>query len=239
MDRSFIIAELRRCATENGGTPLGKDRFERATGIRESDWSGRYWVRWSDLVREAGFEPQTMTASYADEHLLDQLALLISEVGHWPVRTELRLRRRTHPDFPSDKVYDRFGQHEDLIGRVLTYAEEGGYEDVAAICRSVLASRPSAQARTAPPDTSVGFVYLMKSGKHFKIGHSKSVGRRQYDLAIQLPERLTLIHSFETDDPEGIERYWHDRFASKRLNGEWFALTSDDVAAFKRRKRFM
>jgi hypothetical protein len=75
----------------------------------------------------------------------------------------------------------------------------------------------------------------MKSGKHYKIGHSNSAGRREYELAIQLPEKLTTVHTIRTDDPPGIETYWHNRFAAKRLRGEWFDLTRDEVQAFKRR----
>ncbi len=81
-----------------------------------------------------------------------------------------------------------------------------------------------------------GYVYLMKSGKYHKIGRSVSVERRHRDLAIQLPEELKVIHEIATDDPVGIEAYWHKRFKEQRLNGEWFNLGADDINAFKRRR---
>ena len=78
----------------------------------------------------------------------------------------------------------------------------------------------------------------MKAGVYFKIGRSSSFERRSRELAIQLPERAERVHVIRTDDPIGIELYWHRRFESKRKNGEWFELSSQDVKAFKRR-RFM
>ncbi|MGH9930198.1 MAG: GIY-YIG nuclease family protein [Pyrinomonadaceae bacterium] len=78
---------------------------------------------------------------------------------------------------------------------------------------------------------------MMKSGRHYKIGRTNSLGRRGSELAIKIPVSPKTIHTIETDDPVGVEAYWHRRFAEKRGEGEWFDLSIDDVRAFKRWKR--
>ena len=81
-------------------------------------------------------------------------------------------------------------------------------------------------------------LWLSSQGSGHKIGKINSIERRTYELKIQLPEEAKRIHYIKTDDPVGIEAYWHNRFMGKHKNGEWFELSAADVKSFKRR-RFM
>ena len=88
------------------------------------------------------------------------------------------------------------------------------------------------------PTVAFGSVYLLKGpGSRYKIGRTNAFGRRRRELSIQLPFDTRKVHVIETDDPAGVEAYWHQRFAARRINSEWFELDTADVAAFKRWKR--
>jgi hypothetical protein len=232
-----VLAEIRRTAATNGDVPLGKERFLAATGIRESAWKGIHWVNWADAVREAGYAPNEMQSAYDATFLLDSFVKLIQELGHFPVNAEVRMKNRRDPDFPNAKVFSRLGLEAQLAARVLEHAKALGLSDVVALCAPIaLPPNHDTSDDDGTADVPLGFVYLIRFGRHFKIGRSNSTGRRQRELAIQLPEKTSLVHSITTDDPIGIEDYWHRRFADKRGNGEWFSLTRQDISAFRRRK---
>ncbi|MBI1348491.1 GIY-YIG nuclease family protein [bacterium] len=237
MDKTHILNEIRRLAVENGDAPVGRERFERETGIRESDWSGKYWIRWNDAVREAGYEPNQLNAAHDEEFMLSAYIGLVRELGKVPVQAELEMKRRNDANFPSSKTFRRFGGKNGLISHAAGYCEQNQLHDVLDLLRPAL----ELATRTTPDEPeeiepSLGYVYLLQAGKYFKIGRTNSLGRREYEIGLQLPERAKTVHVIETDDPVGIESYWHRRFAECRKNGEWFELKSTDVKAFKRRK---
>jgi hypothetical protein len=238
MNKQQILEEIRRTTKANGGAPLGHKRFEQETGISYHDWWGKYWGKWSDAVREAGFAPNSLRDAYSDELLLEKMALFVRELGRFPGNGDIRLKKRSDPSFPNDKSFDaHFGTRLKLRQAVVEYCRVNpGFDDVPPLCGPIASNTESPQVEEMRVSAIVGFVYLMKSGKHYKIGKTNAAGRREYELAIQLPEKLKSVHVIKTDDPDGIEAYWHKRFAAKRANGEWFDLTREDVDAFKRRK---
>lgn len=236
MTKQHILDEICRTASANGGEPLGRMRFEQETGIKYHDWWGKYWARWGEAVQEAGFAPNALQDAFSDEILLEKLAAFIRELGRFPANGDLRIKKRKDPTFPNDKVFDaHFGPRPKLRRAVVEYCQtHSDFEDVVTLCGPI-PSEDEVSKKESAAQFIVGFVYLMKSGKHYKIGKTNAAGRREYELAIQLPERLTTVHVIKTDDPDGIEAYWHRRFAAKRGNGEWFALAPEDVQAFRRR----
>jgi hypothetical protein len=240
LNKQHILDEIKRTAKAGGGAPLGKRQFLTETGIKESDWLGRYWARWSDAVREAGLVPNTRRAKTDEDVLLAQLGTLIRGLGRYPTVGEMRLRKRQDDAFPNHKVLERSGSRQQWIERLLAFCERtDGWSDVAAICRTI-AIAPESRESESRGDFDAGYVYLalMKVGRErrYKIGKADIVERRARQIAVQLPEDLELMHAISTDDAYGIEDYWHKRFAEKRRGGEWFELTATDVKAFRRRK---
>ncbi|HLZ14603.1 MAG TPA: GIY-YIG nuclease family protein [Candidatus Saccharimonadales bacterium] len=237
MQREDILAEIRRTARENGGKPLGRERFERITGIKPYDWA-KYWARFGDAQKEAGFKPNTLMAAYDEVHLLDKLAELTQELGKFPTHAERRMKSFNDSSFPNVGTFQRMGNKHEVLGKLLAYcSSQSKYADVIQILKGELAetfSTSGAKDSVANEDAPYGSVYLFKSGRYYKIGMTKDTVRRGSELRIQLPERMDLIHVIQTDDPSGIEAYWHKRFEAKRMNGEWFNLTPADVRAFKR-----
>jgi hypothetical protein len=241
MDKDHIIREIQRTAKANGGVALGRKRFEQATGIRYCDWYGRHWTRWEDAVREARVEPSRMNEAFDEEFLLAHLAMLTRRLGRVPVQGDLLMARRGDSEFPSANVFQRLGTKARRASRILAYCEaNSGYDDVAALWREVVTAGPATgvvEAQDAP--ATVGYVYLLKHGtrREYKIGRTNNPLRREGELGIQLPEKCQPVHYIQTDDADGVEAYWHRRFATKRKEGEWFALTPQDVRAFKRWRR--
>lgn len=237
-EKDYIIQEIIRTTKENGGKPLGMQKFENATGIKKWEWLGRHWSKWSDALMEVGYEPNKFNESYNEEIVLRKLISLIREIKKFPSSGELKLKIYNDKTFPSTTVFEKLGKQKEKIAKVIEYCKnKEEMFDILEICLPLLNSEKEIiETETTLENTNFGFVYLMKSGRYYKIGRSNDADRRAYELRIILPEKLEVIHKIKTDDPIGIEEYWHKRFKDKRKNGEWFELTRQDIEIFRRRK---
>ena len=238
MKKADILEEIKRTAEANGRVPLGMQKFASETGIKVSDWRGTHWVRWSDAVREAGLAPNQLTGAYDSKELLNEYAQLAQDLGRLPTDPDLRIKHCNDSRFPPANTFNkRLGTKSALVKQLLEFCRaREEYADVVRLCEEYAPRHREVFKESSDQDAEIGFVYLIKSGRYYKIGKTNAAGRRQYELAIQLPERPKTIHVIRTDDPNGIEAYWHKRFEAKRKNGEWFDLDSKDVIAFRRRK---
>jgi hypothetical protein len=234
--KQTIILEIKRIASVNEGKPPGKITFERETGIKQSSWTGVIWARWGDALVEAGYSPNAFQSKSDETHLLTKLCEAFRHYGRVASEAELRLyHRNIDPDFPSHGTFNlNFGSKAATLKRLKEWIEgKPDFSDVVSILPITMSEKEGDSKFLKQTDSSV---YLIKSGKHFKIGRSDEIERRMKEIRIALPEAARLDHVIVTDDPAGIEAYWHRRFADRRANGEWFALTASDVLAFKRRK---
>jgi hypothetical protein len=198
MDKQQIVAEIKRIALDNGGHAPGTQAFERATGVRKADWYPHIWLRWSDALVEAGYAPNTFQTR--DEVLIESYIGLARELGRFPLEGEIRRKARSDASFPSHSAFYRFGGKRNLLAALATYCRKTpGCEDVLALCtQEENASERASTERQREAKVATGFVYLMKSGPHYKIGRTNSMGRRGSELAVKIPVPPTTIHSIET-----------------------------------------
>ncbi|HCM45691.1 MAG: hypothetical protein UV92_C0004G0018 [Parcubacteria group bacterium GW2011_GWA1_43_27] len=231
-----ILQEIKRTAKENRGQTLGQTTFRKVTGIGLHEWT-KYWARWGDAVREAKVRPNRKWMYYPDDILIRKVISKIRKYHKYPTIYELKVDVNNGDDFPLHIFKKRKQAY--IVEKVLEFCKgKRAYKDIVLACEPILKKLDTKSASSTRSD-EVGEVYLFKSGRYYKIGKAKDTVRRGSELRIQLPEQMVLIHKILTDDPYGVEEYWHKRFSAKAMKGEWFNLDPSDIVAFKRWKKII
>lgn len=99
--------------------------------------------------------------------------------------------------------------------------------------RRLHAEKKAAKKKSSVSDTW-GYVYLLQSPTSaYKIGRTNNPKSRRRTFGVKLPFEVEYIVVIETDNMFELERTLHARFDDKRVNGEWFDLSADDVEYIK------
>ena len=77
-----------------------------------------------------------------------------------------------------------------------------------------------------------GYTYLLSNGRAYKIGiTTKTVTKRVAELQTGSPGKIEISGYSYNKNAAEMEQFLHNRYAPKRLEGEWFDLSNDDVAS--------
>ncbi len=210
--------------------------FARETLVSEDQWKGKLWDRWGDALTEAGYGAKPAPQRLSPENVLIKIVQACRAYQKIPTYAELTLYRAGNPGLPStQEIATLFSGRSGLLLALakLALADEQ-YADIKAMLPP---ETPSADETVYKGTKNTdGLVYLIKSGAQYKIGQTEKIERGFNEIEISLPAKSAIIHTIRTDDPPGIEAYWHNRFRDKRADGDWFKLLPADISAFQKRK---
>lgn len=236
LTREFIIETYQNVVKNCGGRVVGLRVFERKTGISAAYWWGGYWRSWTEFQADAGFEPNRRPPRHTEEFLVRRFVELAMEMGKLPTHADMRIRSRQDPSFPSPSAFTRRTRYDVMLRKVADYCE--GKPELAALVEWVEQRRGWVIARRSKPGRAQGIVYMLREKDCFlyTLRKARGCGARFRRSAARLSCRPETVHVIDTDDPEGIERYWRQRFKSKLLPGGRYRLLPDDLGAFRKRK---
>jgi hypothetical protein len=146
--------------------------------------------------------------------ILSPMKLDDEELDHWIEVLESFLRQ-------TDVVFSG-----ELTNPLAAIKQEKQRRENAAILRN--------QKQQRRQETGKGYVYLLRTDiGYYKIGRTKNIKGRMRAFGIQLPFNVECEHVIPSEDMMSLEKSLHERFASQRVNGEWFNLSADDVVYIK------
>lgn len=126
-----------------------------------------------------------------------------------------------------DKIFSEFSEEgwellrDSEFGEIARMREERRIDS---------ASDPS--NRKAVKASRCGFVYVMRDTHldAYKIGFSNNPQHRERTLQAEKPS-IELLHKWQGTIAD--EEMLHTAFAAKRIRGEWFRLTSEDIESIR------
>ena len=74
-----------------------------------------------------------------------------------------------------------------------------------------------------------GFLYVVRCGDNFKIGHTFNFSRRLKALRHANPFGVHTVLILKLSNPSLVERRLHRLFAERHWTGEWFKLNGEDL----------
>lgn len=74
-----------------------------------------------------------------------------------------------------------------------------------------------------------GSVYFIESEFGWKIGKAKVIQKRKRDFDVKMPFVYAVRCHIKTHKKSQLERYFHNYFKDKLINGEWFNITLNDI----------
>lgn len=81
---------------------------------------------------------------------------------------------------------------------------------------------------------SPGYIYFLQDDKRrIKIGKTKRITKRIFEISSKLPFPIKLIHSFYTEDYTNKEKEIHQKYKQYRIRGEWFLLPKKEINFIK------